>query len=271
MIPKIIHYSWFSGEEMPASFKEMMATWQEHLKDYTFVCWDREALEASGLLFAKEAAAARKWAFAADAIRVYAVYTQGGIWLDGDVAVYKSFDSFLHHRMFIGKEHAEEFLLEGCCQHANLLTSHCFGAEKGHPFLKECVDYYRERHFVRSENLTLPEALRMDMRPMPFIQTLIASENYGYRGPILEVGKEEVLREDIHVYPARFFDSPKYEGMDDVVCIHFHFHSWTPFNQGRLDLRMLEKPRKKNLTYYLFKWANRFLAKRGLQIKVMSI
>lgn len=271
MIPKIIHYSWFSGEEMPEPFKEMMKTWEEHLVGYSFKCWKREDLEEAGLVFAKEAAEMGKWAFAADAIRVYAVYTYGGIWLDGDVAVYKSFDPFLKYRMFIGKEHAEEFLLEGSCLHTNLLTSHCFGAEPRHPFLKDCVDYYRNRHFVRSNIMTFPEGLRMDLRPMPIMHALLAIENYGYVGHVLDVEKEEVIKEGIHVFPARYFDTPKYAGMDDVVCIHFHFHSWTPYNKGGLDLRMQERPRKKNLLYYMFTLVNRVLAKRGMQIRVISV
>ena len=270
MIPKIIHYSWFSGDEMPTPFVQMMETWKRHLPDYEFRLWDAKALAEANILFANEAASVKKWAFAADAIRVYAVYHYGGIWLDGDVAVYKSFDPFLNCRMFIGKESAEEFMLESCCEHVNLLTSHCFGAEKGHPFLKDCLDYYTNRHFIVSNHVNLPQGLRYDMRAMPMIHCQLA-EQYGYKGRILNVEEKEVLREDIHVYPPRFFDSPKYHGMEDVVCIHFHFHAWTPLNNGALDLRMQERPRKKNLFYYCYTWLNKILAKRGLQIRVMSV
>lgn len=270
MIPKIIHYSWFSGETMPETFVQMMDTWHKCLPDYEFRLWDAKALAEANMMFANEAASVKKWAFAADAIRAYAVYNYGGIWLDGDVAVYKSFDPFLNCRMFIGKENAESFQLDGCCENLNLLTSHCFGAEKGHPFLKDCVDYYTNRHFIQSDNQNLLQGLRYDLRCLPGIHALIATK-YGYRGRILDVNKEEVLAEDIHVYPARFFDSPKYEGMDDVVCIHFHFHSWTPYNNGGLDLRMLERPRKKDLFYYMFTFVNKILAKRGLQIRMTCV
>ena len=142
MIPKIIHYSWFSGEEMPESFIQMMDTWKKHLPDYEFKLWDRKALDEANIMFANEAISVRKWAFAADAIRVYAVYHYGGIWLDGDAAIYQSFDPFLKFRMFIGKEHSDEFQINGRGTYVHRLTSHCFGAEKGHPFLKDCVDYY---------------------------------------------------------------------------------------------------------------------------------
>ena len=269
MIPKIIHYSWFSGEPMPDAFLQLMETWKVHLADYEFKLWDMAALKEANIMFANEAVSVRKWAFAADAIRVYAVYHYGGIWLDGDIAVYKSFDPFLNNRMFIGKENSEEFQHDGCGRHLNKLTSHCFGAEKGHPFLKDCVDYYKKRHFILSDKESLPQGLRYDMRLLPSIHALLAIK-YGYKGNVLDAGKEEVLTEDIHVYPSHFFDSPKYHGMGEVVCVHNCFHAWTPQNGGALNLN-LEGVRKKGFFYHLYSWSNRFLAKRGFQIRVLSI
>ena len=270
MIPKIIHYSWFSGEEMPESFIQMMDTWKKHLPDYEFKLWDRKALDEANIMFANEAISVRKWAFAADAIRVYAVYHYGGIWLDGDAAIYQSFDPFLKFRMFIGKEHSDEFQINGRGTYVHRLTSHCFGAEKGHPFFKDCVDYYRGRHFIQSENEELPQGLRYDMRLLPSIHALLAVK-YGYKGALLDVDKEEVLEEDIHVFPPYYFDTPKYHSMDSVYCIHHCFHSWTPVPEKHLRLSDGTVCQKKNLYYYLYTWVNKLMAKRGLQIRVQSV
>ena len=157
MIPKIIHYSWFSGEPMPQIYLRIMDSWKKALPDYEFHLWDAKALEKANIRFANEAVKAKKWAFAADAIRAYAVYHYGGIWLDGDTAVYQSFNPFLNCRMFIGKEHMMEFQHDGSNHNLNMLTAHCFGAEKGHPFLKDCVDYYENRPFILSEKENLPQ------------------------------------------------------------------------------------------------------------------
>ena len=159
MIPKIIHYSWFSGEPMPEFFLQVMDTWKKVLPDYELKLWDANALKEANLTFANEAFQARKWAFAADAIRVYAVYHYGGIWLDGDAIVYKSFDPFLNCKMFIGKEYVIEFHHDGTNHNTSSLTSHCFGAEKGHPFLKDCVDYAHQ---------TLPDVPNMRIKPTPY-------------------------------------------------------------------------------------------------------
>ena len=269
MIPKIIHYSWFSGEEMPLVFVQMMDTWKKHLPDYEFKLWDKKALDEANIMFANEAVSVRKWAFAADAIRVYAVYHYGGIWLDGDAAVYKSFDPFLKFRMFIGKEYSEEFQMDGRNAFVHRLTSHCFGAEKGHPFLRDCVEYYRTRHFILSENEELPQGLRYDMRLLPSIHALLAVK-YGYKGALLDVEKEEILEEDIHVFPPYYFDTPKYHGMDDVYCVHHCFHSWTPVYEKQLRLSGGAVALKKDFYYYLYTWVNKFLAKKGLQMKLLS-
>ena len=88
MIPKLIHYSWFSGEPYPQFLQECMDTWRKVLPDYEFMLWDAEKLAECHNVFANEAASVKKWAFAADFVRLYAVYHYGGIWLDTDVEMF---------------------------------------------------------------------------------------------------------------------------------------------------------------------------------------
>lgn len=267
MIPKIVHYSWFSGEEMPVAYKQMMATWKSLLPDYEFRLWDAAALKEVNNTFANEAVSVRKWAFAADFIRVYAVYHYGGIWLDGDVVMVKSFEPFLNHRMFIGKEYYEQFSHAGGLGHFNGLTSHCFGAEPKHPFLKDCLSYYENRHFIVSDDSSLPQILKYDMRLLPVVLALLAHK-YGYVGSILNTEKEEILREDIHVYPSFYFDAPKYHTLDEVYCVHNCFGGWLPGNEGKTEFVASTKQRKKDLFYYVFTTINKILAKKGFQVRV---
>ena len=49
MIPKLIHYSWFSNDEMPLAYKQMVGTWKKVLPDYEIRLWDAEALESANL------------------------------------------------------------------------------------------------------------------------------------------------------------------------------------------------------------------------------
>jgi CDP-glycerol glycerophosphotransferase len=270
MIPKIVHYSWFSNEPMPEIYLQIMEGWKKVLPDYEFKLWDAKALEEANILFANEAISVKKWAFAADAIRVYAVYHYGGIWLDGDAAVYQSFNPFLNHRMFIGKEHLIEFQHDGSNHNMSSLTSHCFGAEKGHPFMKDCVDYYQNRHFILSNKENLPEGLRYDMRLMPSIQALLAVK-YGYQGRVPNLEEIERLDEGIRVYPPYYFDAPRYHSAKDSVCVHFKMGSWRVANTWNPTVAMHTAVRKKGCFYYLYTWINKYLVKKGYYLKVISV
>lgn len=247
MIPKIIHYSWFSGDPYPKFLKECMDTWKIVLPDYEFVLWDAEKLTACNNAFANEAVSVRKWAFAADFVRLYAVYHYGGIWLDTDVEMFKSFDPFLNDGMFIGREYYVHNDADG--EHT-MVTSHCFGAEKNHSFLKECLEYYENRHFIRSQNENLVQRLRYDMTIIPDLQAELM-RNYGFDW---SAGRNElqILSNGIHVYPYQWFDQPGYTSMKDVVCIHRVAQSWNPKVKG-LTVREVTDVKKKTLGYYKMK------------------
>lgn len=243
MIPKIIHYSWFSGEPYPLFLKECMDTWQQVLPDYEFILWDAQKLAKCNNIFANEAVSVKKWAFAADFIRLYAVYHYGGIWLDTDIDMFKSFDSFLNDGMFIGREyyvHKEQGKEDYVA-----LTSHCFGAEKGHPFIKECLEFYEHRHFIRSYNENLPQELRYDMTIIPMLQMRLA-EKYGFDAKNC-VNKLQILSNGIHVYPYQYFDQPGYTSMKDVVCIHRVAQSWN--KKAGMSTRDITSLKKKTLGY----------------------
>ena len=51
-----------------------------------------------------EAYKAKKYAFVSDVARVKALYEYGGIYLDTDVMVYKTFDQVLDHQCVLGFE-----------------------------------------------------------------------------------------------------------------------------------------------------------------------
>lgn len=252
MIPKIIHYSWFSGEPYPQFLAECMATWKKVLPDYEFVLWDAKKLAECNNTFANEAVSVKKWAFAADFVRLYAVYNYGGIWLDTDIEMFKSFDPFLNDGMFIGREYYVHNDKQG--KHT-MVTSHCFGAEKGNEHLKECLEFYEHRHFIRSTNENVPQRLRYDMTIIPDIQAeLLRNHGFDWSADRNEL---QILDNGIHVYPYQYFDQPGYTSMDNVVCIHRVAQSWNPEAKG-LTGRDVTNVKKKTLGYYKMKMQQRF-------------
>lgn len=202
MIPRIIHYTWFSGEEFPTKIRRCIDSWHEHLPDWELRIWDMTAIERIDSAFLREAIAARKWAYAADYVRLYAVYHHGGVYLDTDAMLLRPLDEFLKQRAFIGKENSIHFT--GSSLPSQYLTAHCFGAEPKHPFIKRCLDYFAGRHFVTSNDESLPQPLRFNFVLLPFIQSEIARQ-MGY-DPRPLAQQLQILDDGLAVYPTEYFD-----------------------------------------------------------------
>lgn len=219
MIPKIIHYTWFSGEAFPSNIQRCIDSWKKLLPDYELRLWDMDAIKEIDSVFLKEALSERKWAYAADYVRLYAIYNEGGIYLDTDVLIYKSFNPLLNCKAFIGKENSIHF--EGGLS-AQYLSSHCFGAEKGHPFIKRCLEYFDNRHFITSSNSDLPQPLKYNFVLLPYIQAEIARQlGYEWRP------KKQDLQEctwGLKIYPSDTFDPQKVS--EKSYCKHLALGSW---------------------------------------------
>lgn len=218
MIPKKIHYTWFSNDPFPTYIKKCMQSWKEYLPEYEFILWDYKAVRNIENVFFKEALEEKKWAFAADYVRLYAVYTQGGIYLDTDVMLHQNFDKLLIHSAFIGRENSFHKVGAAYCR---FLTSHCFGAVARHKFIKTCLDYYDKRHFVLSDNKNLPSELRLDQKLLPFIQAVLAVP-LGYDWNYRKNNKTE--HSDLVIYPSPYFDASLVTG--ETVCQHLAAGSW---------------------------------------------
>jgi len=135
-IPKVIHYCWLSGEPYPDLVRKCMESWQRYLPDYQFVLWDKEKIKEFDCHWINSAIIAKKWAFAADYIRLYALYNYGGIYLDCDVEVIKPFDDLLERSYFVGRE-----------THKNVIEAAVMGAEPSLNWLKDALDWYESKEF----------------------------------------------------------------------------------------------------------------------------
>ena len=218
MIPKVIHYTWFSGDPYPNTIEKCIDSWHKYLPDYTFVLWDSEKIKEIDSVWLKEALAVKKWAFASDFVRLYAVFHYGGIYLDTDCMLFKTFDSLLDNHCFIGKENSIH--VEGRSTQM-YLTSHCFGAEKGNPFIKKCLSYYDNRKFILSENESLPMKLKYSVLLLPFIQSEIAKQ-IGYN-PFPSNNTVQSL-ENVCIYPSTYFDSTTSD--PNTYCRHLALGEW---------------------------------------------
>lgn len=130
-IPKKIHYCWFGGSELPPLVEKCISTWESKLSDWEIIRWD----ESNSYLdneYVKKALDKKQYAFAADYMRFRALYEHGGVYLDTDIEVIKSFNELCEHDAFASPEN-----LDGVMINVAVL-----GAKKSHPLIKDVIDYY---------------------------------------------------------------------------------------------------------------------------------
>ena len=209
MIPKIIHYCWLSNEPIPSNLQNYINGWKHLLPDYDFKWWNKQNFDIHCVNWVKQAYEKRKWAFAADYIRAYALYTEGGFYLDSDVLLNKTLNSYLNfgfvssieynpsYRNIIKKgvdsnnqRRDKEHYLPGIGIQAAII-----GGEAGHPFLKDLIEYYRNREFIKPDG-------SLDTLPAPAIYMLLL-EKYG----IKYIDKAQYLKNAIRILDSSVFAS----------------------------------------------------------------
>lgn len=219
MIPRTIHYCWLSGDPMPATLTKLMDSWRTHCPDWELRLWDMEAIKEIDNGFMREAIECRKWAFAADYIRVYALERYGGVYLDTDVELLGPLDPYLDNRAFM----AREYINIDNSRPITGLSSHLIGAEPHHPFIRACMEYYADRHFIQSANKSIPDSLRLDMRTMPLIQARIA-QRWGY-DPTPSAPDMQLLGDGLTIYPDSLFSSGQ-DKPSSSVAHHYMIGGW---------------------------------------------
>ena len=131
MIPKKIHYCWLSGEPYPCKIRYCMDSWRRMLDGYEFVLWDSSRASEIDSKWLKSAIREKKWAFAADYIRIWALYSEGGVYLDSDVEILRNVASLLDRPLLLGEEGG-----------TGLVEAAVMGAEAYHPTIKKVLDSF---------------------------------------------------------------------------------------------------------------------------------
>lgn len=139
MIPKIIHYCWFGGNTMPELAQKCIESWKIHCPDYEIREWNESNFDLNCNQYVKKAYEAKKWAFVTDYVRLWAIVSEGGIYMDTDVEVISSLDEYLDERAFSGFETEES------------ISTGIMACEKGFPLFKELLDEYRNRSFIKPD------------------------------------------------------------------------------------------------------------------------
>ena len=213
MIPKTIHYCWFGRGEMPQLAVDCIASWHKYLPDYDYKIWNEDNFDINAVPYVKEAYESRKFAFVTDYVRLYALFTEGGIYMDTDVEILKPLDDLLSLPAFTGYEGSKRKPPV-----TGLMASEAHGI-----WVKEQLDAYDGLHFIKGDG-------SLDLTP----NTVRITEIMKASG-FVPNGEYQVYK-DMHVFPVEFFCPRQTTGevliTKDTYCDHHFMGSWTNNKQG---------------------------------------
>jgi len=220
MIPKIIHYCWFGNNPLPTTAINCINSWKRKLPDYEIMLWNESNFDVNQIPYIQEAYKAKKYAFVSDYARFYVLYHHGGIYLDVDVEVVKSLDSFLQHEMFAGFERNDGV-------NAGLIL----GADKGTLLFKEVLKEYSFKKFTYSS-----KSGGMENVVTIFSKILITIG-------LIPNGQQQTLH-GITIYPEEYFSPINFftgerKFTKNTHTIHYFVGSWHPWYK-RIRIKLLK-------------------------------
>lgn len=182
MIPKKIHYCWFGPKPLPKLVVNCLKTWSEKLPDYELCLWNENNSPMQNS-FVQQAYAAKKYAFVSDYIRFWALYNHGGVYLDTDMFVVRTFNDLLNNEVFFAWETAEE----------KNISCGVIGAIPEQPYIRNIINHYDGLHFNIA---SIPE----------LVVPGIVSHCYA----------DYPVKEEINIFPYDYFYSFPYEEKENV-------------------------------------------------------
>ncbi len=214
MIPKKIHYCWLSNDPIPEKLQRCIDSWKRILPDYEIIKWDLNRFPLDKNIWVKQAFERKKYAFAADYIRLYALSTEGGIYMDSDVEVLKPFDPLLSLPYFICKENSPQGV-----------EAAVLGAEAHTPWVDKCLEYYNGKTFINLDNTE-------NKKVLPAIMIDCIKNNFQIRW-ITSPKEFACSSEVVNILPFDYFSPKSYVTKkinitSNTYSIHHFAGTWVP-------------------------------------------
>lgn len=207
-IPKKIHYIWL-GRALPKTDASYIRGWQNLNPKFQIRHWTEKDVNLSKYPLAQKAIKEKRWALASDIIRMYAIYHEGGIYIDTDVELLKPLEPFLKYDGFAGWESKYWF------------TTAIFGAKRHSPWIGKVLKRYEV--LDSSEKITTDTFLKTVHSP-----SIYAKDIYGIR---LNGKTQEYINGKFATFAPEYF-SPKHYLTGEVhvtsntVAYHHYASTW---------------------------------------------
>ncbi len=222
---------------MPEKTRERIRHWKLLMPDYEVIHWNAENFDVASCQWVREAVEHRKWAFATDYIRFWALRKFGGIYLDTDVQVLRPFDDLLDRSYFLGMEQTKA-----------ILEAAVVGVESQCAWVDEILAHYEGRPFARKDG-------SLDLTPLPRILLETLGKTRGF-SRLDSPSAFDTLSPRIQLLSPEYFspkrwDSPVAHVTENSYCIHHFEGSWTKTEKGAGVLVQRGKRRIMNLARML--------------------
>lgn len=219
MIPKIIHYCWFGNNPKSDLNKQCLDSWHRVMPDYQIKEWNETNWPLDND-YSKAAYDKELWSRLSNYVRLQVLFLEGGIYLDTDVEVIKSFDTLLQHECFLGFQQEQ--------QNADWVNNAVLGAQAGHQFLNRCMELTQQLFAETGEFYRSPTVVTMVLKQMGLT---------GY-------GLQQL--DNVTVYPCEYFyPYPWFSNFtpaciqENTYCIHYWEATWRKQSPS-----MLRRPRE---------------------------
>lgn len=223
MIPKIIHYCWIGGAPLPELSEKCIASWKKHMPDWEYMEWNESNFNiAAAPLYVQQAYEARKFAFVSDYVRLWALEQYGGLYMDVDFEVFRSFDDLMDkYPAYAGYEGSKrEPVMQG------VIASEPHGA-----WVQDMLATYEDRTFIKADG-------SLDLTP----NTSYFTDRLEAQGFVADGAEKDVWVKSeffLHVYPVHYFCPVLTTGenvrTEETYCEHKGESSWAKQTwKGRL-------------------------------------
>ena len=148
MIPKIIHYCWFGRAPKNDLIQKCIASWRVFFPNFEIIEWNENNVDVNSNEFMRICYEEKKWAYVADYARLLALKEYGGIYLDTDMEIIKSFPNKLFdYDFFAGEEVAGQ------------VSCGIIGALPNNETISELIEYFDQIMLLEPIPVLLKEVL----------------------------------------------------------------------------------------------------------------